>query len=115
MSCQKTKKGCIVVIFVEKKLQIVKLWKTNKPFLFDKIVPKEKLFLIEKDEIVESYFDTAQSLNTFFSNIVSNFKIAEYGNCVPTLDNINNPVIKSIVKYINLPTILKVGEVCNVQ
>ena len=100
---------------MEKKLQIVKLFgrPINRSYL-TKLYQKRN-FLIEKDEIVESYFDTAQSLNTFFSNIVSNFKIAEYGNCVPTLDNINNPVIKSIVKYINLPTILKVGEVCNVQ
>ena len=88
-------------------------WKTIKPFLSDKIVSREKITLIGEDEIVESDSNTAQILNTFFSNIVSNFKIAEYANSDPISDNINDPVIKSIVKYCNHPSILKIGEVCN--
>ena len=51
--------------------------------------------------------------NTFFSNIVSNLKIAESINSDPVSDNINDPVIKSSVKYRNHPSILKIGEVCN--
>ena len=35
-------------------------------------------------------------VNTLFSNIVSNLKIAEYGNSDPISDDINDPVIKSI-------------------
>ena len=58
-------------------------WKTIKPFLSDKIVSREKVTLIEEDEIVESDINTAQILNTFFSNIVSKLKIAEYANCNP--------------------------------
>ena len=57
--------------------------------------------------------NTAQILGTFFSNIVSNLKIAEYANCDPILDNINDPVIKFIVKYRNHPSIHNIGEVCN--
>ena len=34
-------------------------------------------------------------------------------NCDPIWDNINDPVIKSSVKYRNHPSILKIGEVCN--
>ena len=56
---------------------------------------------------------SGQILNIFFSNIVSNLKIAEYVNCDPIADNINDPVIKSSVKYRNRPSILKTGEVCN--
>ena len=52
-------------------------WKTIKQFLSDKIVSRDKLTLIEEDEIVESDINTAQILNTFFSNIVSILKIAE--------------------------------------
>ena len=51
--------------------------------------------------------------NNFFSNIVSNLKIAEYINSDPISDNINDPVIKSSVKYRNHPSILKIGEPCN--
>ena len=88
-------------------------WKTIKPFLSHKIVSREKVTLIEEDEIVESDINTAQILNTSFSNIVSNLKIAEYATCDPISDNINDPVIKSIVKCRNHPSILRIGELCN--
>ena len=74
---------------------------------------REKVILIEEDEIFESDINTAQILNTVFSNSVSNLKIAEYANCDSVSDNINDPVIKSIVKYRNPLSILKIGEVCN--
>ena len=45
-------------------------WKTVKPFLSDKITSKEKITLIEENEIVSNDENTAQVLNTFFSNIV---------------------------------------------
>ena len=57
---------------------------------------REKIALIEEDEILESDSNTAQILNTFFSNIVSNLNIAKYANSDPISDNINDPVIKSI-------------------
>ena len=56
-------------------------WKTIKPFLSDKIASREKVTLTEEDEIVEGDINTAQILKTFFSNIVSNLKIAEFANC----------------------------------
>ena len=49
-------------------------WKTIKLFYSDKILWKEKLTLMKKDEIVETDFDTAQDLSSFFSNIVINLK-----------------------------------------
>ena len=82
-------------------------WKIIKTFLSNKMVSREKVTLIEQDEIVESDITTAQILNTFFSNIVSNHKMAEYVNCDPISDNINDPVIKFFVKYCNHPSILK--------
>ena len=74
---------------------------------------REKVTLIEEDEIIESDINTAQIVNTSFSNIVSNLKIAEYPNCDPISDNIKYSVIKFTVKYRNHPSILKIGEVCN--
>ena len=41
-------------------------WKTVKPFLSDKITSKEKITLIEENEIVSNDENTAQVLNTFF-------------------------------------------------
>ena len=42
--------------------------------------------------MVESDINTAPILNTFFSNILGNLKIAEYANCDPISDNINDPL-----------------------
>ena len=120
----KQRNYCVSVVRKSKKLHYSNLdekkitddktfWKTIKPFLSNKIVSREKVTLIEEDEIVESDINTAQILNTSFSNIVSNLKIAEYANCDPISDNINDPVIKSTVKYRNHSSILKIGEVCN--
>ena len=57
--------------------------------------------------------NTAEVLNTFFSNIVSNLKIEGHSNCDPLANNIKDPVLKCIVKYRNHPSILAIGEVYN--
>ena len=40
--------------------------------------------------------NTAEVLNTFFSNNVSNLKIEGYSNCDPLANNIRDPVFKCI-------------------
>ena len=72
---------------------------------------KEKIILIEESEIVSSDEDTAQILNTFFSNIVGSLHIPEYVTNDPISDNISDPIIKLIVKYRKHPSILTIGEV----
>ena len=69
--------------------------------------------MIEEDEIIGNGSDEARVLNTFFSNIVSNLKIPKYAKCDPLSEFIVDPVLKSIVKYRNHPSILKIGEVCH--
>ena len=82
-------------------------WKTVKPFLSDKIVSKEQIFLVENDEIESKI---AVSLNSFFSNIVKNLKIPGYRPHNDSLfENASDPVI---LKYRNHPSILTIGEVC---
>ena len=57
--------------------------------------------------------DKARVLNIFFSNIVRYRKIPNYNNCDALAENIQEPVLKAIVKYRNHPSILTIGEVCN--
>ena len=61
-------------------------------------------------EIVESDISTVQILNTF-----PILKLQNLLNCHPFLYNINDPAVKSIVKYRIHPSILKIREVCNRQ
>ena len=82
-------------------------------FFFDKLTSSEKITLIEEDEIIGSDSEAALVLNTFFSNIVSNLKIPEYFKYDPLSEFISDPVLKSIVKYRNHPSILKIAKVCH--
>ena len=69
--------------------------------------------MIEKDEIIGNDSDTTRILNTFFSNIVFNLKIPEYTKCDPLSEFFSDSVLKSIVKYRDHPSILKIVEVCH--
>ena len=51
-------------------------WKTVKRPLLDKVTSIEKIILICNDKIIENYDGTAKVFHTFFSSIVSEFKIA---------------------------------------
>ena len=68
--------------------------------------------LTDNDKIVKINDDTARVLNSFFSNIICDLKIPDYNNCDPLEENIQEPVLKAIVKYRNHPSILTIGEVC---
>ena len=56
--------------------------------------------------------DSAKVLNTFFSNIARDLKIPDYNNCNQMAENIQEPVLKAIVKHRNHTSILTIGEVC---
>ena len=70
--------------------------------------------VIDNDKIVESDDNTDRVLNTFFSNIVSdlnyNYNNTDYNNYDLMVENIQEPVLKAIVKYRNHPSILTLGS-----
>ena len=87
-------------------------WKIVKLFVSDKLLSTQKITLIDNNKIVKNDDDTARVLNTFFSNIVSDLKIPDYNNYNLLAENIQEPVLKAIVKYRNHASILTIGEVC---
>ena len=46
------------------------------------------------------------NLEHFFSNILTSLDIPKYDQCDPIAGNIDDPIIKSIVKYRNYSSIL---------
>ena len=74
-------------------------WKIVKPFLSDKILSREQITLVENNEIISEDIDAAQTLNSFFSNIVTNLKIPAYADSNSSLENVSDPIIKLILKY----------------
>ena len=85
--------------------------KTVKPFLSDKTPSDEKITLIENDKISKTDTKTANILSTFFSTIISNLNIPEYPVPDPISNDINDPVLKSILKYKDHPSIKAIEKI----
>ena len=86
-------------------------WKTVKPFLSDKNLFDEKITLIEKDKIIKTDTKTADVLNIFFSTIISNLNIPEYPVSDLISNDNNDPVLKSILKHKDHPSIKAIVKI----
>ena len=87
-----------------------KFWKTVKPFLSDKSKTSDKIHFNENGELLNSESETAEVLNNFFSNIVKDLKIPEYENLDRSFENVEDPVLRAILKYKNHPSITVIKE-----
>ena len=76
--------------------------------LSKKIKSNERITLIGNDEIIKTEKGTAEVVNAFFSNIVQNLDIQQYTADDPICENINNPLLKAIVRYRNHPSIVAI-------
>ena len=88
-------------------------WKIVKLMLSKKIKSNKRITLIENDEIIKTEKGTAKVLNAFFSNIVQNLDIQQYNVDDPICENINDPLLKAIVRYRNHPSIVAIKKFCN--
>ena len=78
--------------------------RSGKPFFSEKITSKDKITLIEENEIVSNDENKAQVSNIFFSNILGSLNILKFANNDPISDNINEAIIKLIVTYRKHPS-----------
>ena len=78
-----------------------KFWHSFKPFFFEKIKSRESIVLIKKGKTIYNEDEAANTLNTFFSNIVTNLNILVHhvNACHPRLSN--HLTLKVILKYRN--------------
>ena len=88
-----------------------RFWKTVTPFISDKVPSNETITLIEGDEIYSNDKDTAKIFNTFFSSIVSKMNIPSFSNYCVLHEQLNNTVLKAIVKYRYHPSIKAIQAV----
>ena len=91
-----------------------KFWKNIKPFFSNKGNFGNKLNLVEGGEIIDKDGNIAEELNNFFKNAVASLNIHENKYIVENIENINDPVDKTIQKFEFHPGILliknKIGE-----
>ena len=88
-------------------------WKIFKSMLSKKIKSNERINLIENDEIIKTEKENAKVLNAFFSNMVQNLDIQQYNGDDPICENMNDPLLKAIVRYRNHPSIVAMKKLCN--
>ena len=75
----------------------------------NKVTSTQKVTVID---MIVNDDDTVRALNAFFSNIISDLKFPDYNNCDALAENIQEFLLKAIVKYRNHPSILTLREVC---
>ena len=80
----------------------------SETFTFRQIRLRDKINISEKCEILKTESETAQTLNTFFSNIVKNLNISRYNEFGFVTKNIGDPTLKAFVKYKDHPSILAI-------
>ena len=56
--------------------------------------------------------ETAEVLNTFFGNIVTNIEIIQYSNFDLVINNVIDPTLRAILKYKDHPRILTIQNNC---
>ena len=79
--------------------------KTAKLFPFEKLKSREKITLVEKEELVSSKSDV-KCCNHFFPNIVKNLEIPKYvDDDALHLNLSNHPISNLILKYRKHPSI----------
>ena len=87
---KKTRKKCFANLNKKDILDKKLFWKTIKPSFSDKIMPRDRINLSEKGELVETELETAEVLNKLFSNIVNNLEISKYSKNKSFIDNIED-------------------------
>ena len=66
--------------------------------------------MTENDEVVKTEFETAETLNNFFGDVIKSLMIPKYNEYDPSTDRVKNRTIRAILKYRNHPSILAIRE-----
>ena len=88
-------------------------WKYMKPLFSDKTVGKQKITLVNGQDIITENNELADTFNTFFKEAVSNLGIEENSDLIDFTDN-DNQIDRAIEKFKNHPSILKINEMVSI-
>ena len=85
-------------------------WKVIKPLFSSKSYTKESITLVHNNEIIEDDRKISEIFNDFFSNAVKSLNIEIDQNILYNVEDIKDPILKSIKKYEKHPSIIKIIE-----
>ena len=87
-----------------------KFWKYIKPSFSDKITTSN--FILYDDVNISDENDVAEKYNSYFSNIALNLDIKGIGNYSTCEGSVTYPVLMSISKYSEHPSIVAINTNC---
>ena len=85
-------------------------WKIIRPSFSDKVMTRDRINLSEKGGFVKTELETAEVLNKFSSTIVNNLEISKYSKYKSFIDNIEDQVLRAILKYENHPNSIAIQD-----
>ena len=90
-----------------------KFWGVVKPLLWNKVVYNERITIVGDDKIIENDKNAASILNEFFSDITTTPGIPQYNETELVNHNIDDSLMKAILKYRFHPSIVAIKKKCN--
>ena len=88
-------------------------WKTVKPFFFDKALIRQKITLIEKDEILGHNKEISKIFIKFFSSIIAKLNIPKYEVLPVNSAHSEDPLENLVMNQENHPSIRVLKHVLN--
>ena len=86
------------------------LWKHVKSLFTEKSVRSNKIILVEDNCILENNDKIAETSNNFFTSAVSNLNILQFVDPSVEINHIEDPILRIIEQYKNLPSIVAIDE-----
>ena len=107
---RKAKKSCYSNLDHKKIVDNKTFWKTIKPLFTDKGVNHDNITLVENEETVSDNKEISETLNNFFSEVVTNLNLPQYHDPTVNVDDNEDPVARTVEKYKNNPSIRLIKE-----
>ena len=87
-----------------------KFWRTVKPFFTDKGGARDKIVLVEEENIINNDAEIAQTFNDFFDGAVKSLGISENEVLLTKVEHSQGKVLDAIKEFESHPSILKIKE-----
>ena len=91
-----------------------KFWKTVKPFFSEKNIINKKIVLVEGDKIISNDKQVADTMNTYFSNVVSLLDIKGYKSSY-SYNTDTDEIQNCVNKFKSHPSIIKIKDKNNID
>ena len=73
-------------------------WKIIKPYFTDESINRDNITLVENEETVSDDNEISETLNNFFSEVVTNLNLPQYNDPTVNLEDIEDQVARAVQK-----------------